>query len=57
MTRRALIPDNLTWELYDKPARGKKTTDEGTTTPSGSGSGSGSTGGNGGSTGDDGSGE
>ena len=29
ITRRALIPDNLTWEIYDKPAKGKKTTEEG----------------------------
>ena len=38
ITRRALIPDNLTWEIYDKPSKGKKTTEGGTTptTPTGS---------------------
>ena len=35
ITRRALIPDNLTWEIYDKPSKGKKTTEGGTTTPTG----------------------
>ena len=30
ITRRALIPDNLTWEIYDKPAR-KKPSDGGDT--------------------------
>ena len=39
ITRRALIPDNLTWEIYDKPSKGKKTTEEG-----------GESGGNGGTT-------
>lgn len=55
ITRRALIPDNLTWEIYDKPTKGKKLTEEGITTPTGGNNG-GSTGGNGGSTpgGDDG---
>lgn len=33
ITRRALIPDNLTWEIYDKPSKPKKTTEEGGTTP------------------------
>ena len=38
ITRRALIPDNLTWEIYDKPSKPKKTTEEGgTTTPTGGG--------------------
>ena len=49
ITRRALIPDNLTWEIYDKPTKGKKPTEEGTTTPTGGNNG-GSTGGNGGGT-------
>ena len=34
IVRRALIPDNLTWEIYDKPSKKK---------PSGSGSDSGTT--------------
>ena len=33
ITRRALIPDNLTWEIYDKPSKPHKTTEEGGTTP------------------------
>ena len=37
ITRRALIPDSLTWEIYDKPSKGKKTTEGGTTTPTGGG--------------------
>ena len=38
ITRRALIPDNLTWEIYDKPSKPHKTTEEGgTTTPTGGG--------------------
>ena len=24
ITRRALIPDNLTWEIYDKPSKPKR---------------------------------
>lgn len=47
ITRRALIPDNLTWEIYDKPTKGKKLTEEGITTPTGGNNG-GSTGGDGG---------
>ena len=43
VTRRALIPDNLTWEIYDKPAKPKKPTEGGTTTPTGGGSDSGTT--------------
>ena len=39
ITRRALIPDNLTWEIYDKPSKPHKTTEEG-----------GESGGNGGTT-------
>ena len=38
ITRRALIPDSLTWEIYDKPSKPHKTTEEGgTTTPTGGG--------------------
>ena len=37
VVRRALIPDNLTWEIYDKPSKGKKTTEGGTNTPTGGG--------------------
>ena len=35
VTRRALIPDNLTWEIYDKPSKPRKTTEGGNsgTTP------------------------
>ena len=29
ITRRALIPDNIKWEIYDKPSKSKKTTEEG----------------------------
>lgn len=39
ITRRALIPDNLTWEIYDKPSKPKKTTEEGGTTPTPTGGG------------------
>ena len=35
ITRRALIPDNLTWEIYDKPTKGNKLSEEGITTPTG----------------------
>ena len=38
IVRRALIPDNLTWEVYDKPSKPRKTT-EGVTTPTPSGNG------------------
>ena len=38
ITRRALIPDNLTWKVYDKPSKPHKTTEEGgTNTPTGGG--------------------
>ena len=33
VVRRALIPDNLTWEIYDKPARKKPSGDGDTPTP------------------------
>ena len=54
ITRRALIPDNLTWEIYDKPSRGKTSSTQTTSggTSSGSGTGSGTTPTGGGSQGD-----
>ena len=39
IVRRALIPDNLTWEIYDKPSKKKPATGTGT----GSGTGNGGT--------------
>lgn len=51
ITHRALIPDGLTWEIYDKPGR-KKTATGGGNTPTPGGNGGTTTGGNtGGSTG------
>ena len=38
IVRRALIPDSLTWEIYDKPSRNKPATTGGTTpAPTGDG--------------------
>ena len=39
IVRRALIPDSLTWEIYDKPSKKKPATGSGTGTGSGSGNG------------------
>jgi predicted histone-like DNA-binding protein len=33
ITRRALIPDNLTWEIYDKPSKKKPSDGDDTPTP------------------------
>ena len=47
IVRRALIPDNLTWEIYDKPSKKKPSAGSDTPTPTPGGSGSGSGNGNG----------